>query len=133
MNEEWKDIKGYEGLYQVSSLGRVKNLERYVRAKNNSLRKNKEKILSFFINKNGYQEATLSKNSKKRLHRVNRLVAEAFIPNPENKPQVNHKDGNKLNNRVNNLEWCTRSENMIHAWKNGLCKPRGKSKKKGNK
>lgn len=128
MKEEWKDIKEYEGCYQISNLGRIKSLERYVKAKNNKLRKNKEKILSFFINKNGYLEATLCKNCKKRLHRVNRLVAETFIPNLENKPCVNHIDGNKLNNNANNLEWCTYSENLIHAWRNGLCKPRRKTK-----
>jgi len=128
MEEEWKPIKDYESLYEISNYGNIKSKDRIVNAKHNSKRIVKGRNMSFFINKSGYLEATLCKNSKKKLHRVNRLVAETFIPNSENKPCVNHKDGNKLNNNVNNLEWCTYSENLIHAWKNGLCKPRRKTK-----
>jgi len=71
---------------------------------------------------NGYYYVCLSKNGKVRKFKVNRLVAQAFIPNPDNKPFVNHIDGDKLNNNVNNLEWCTQSENMLHAYKYGLRK-----------
>lgn len=120
MKEIWKDIKGYEGLYQVSNLGRVKSL--------NHIRKNgksgeyiqKGKVLQNLISCCRYYQVGLSKNGSIKFLTVHRLVAEAFIPNPENKPQVNHIDGNKLNNCIDNLEWCTRSENQLHAWKNGL-------------
>ena len=120
MEEVWKDIKGYEGLYQVSNLGRIKSLKRF--KKNHSkLQKVNEKILKLYINKrNGYVYRNLNKNSLEKNHRVHRLVAETFIPNPNNLPQINHKDGNKQNNCVDNLEWCTCKENMQHAYKLGL-------------
>lgn len=108
MKEEWKDILGYEGKYEVSNLGNVRN------AKTNS-------ILCKSIDR--YCGVKLSKNNIKKFKSIHRLVAESFIPNPNNLPQVNHIDGNKLNNCVNNLEWCTRSENMKHAYKFGLEKP----------
>lgn len=100
MNEEWRDIKGYEGLYQVSNLGRVKSL----RDKNN---KKRELILKPKIMRNGYLKVDLCKNGKQKTFTVHRLVATVFISNPKNFPTVNHKDENKLNNNVSNLEWCT--------------------------
>lgn len=109
--EIWKDIPNYEGLYMVSNLGRVKSLP-----KNN----HKEIILKNKITKDGYYETALSKNNKQKWIRTHRLVAQAFIPNPDNKPQVNHIDGNKLNNNVDNLEWCTNQENINHAIRTGL-------------
>ena len=108
MEEIWKDIEGYEGLYQVSNYGRIKSLR-----KNNYLKLNEVK---------GYLYAHLYKEAKRKAHRVNRLVAEAFIKNSENKPQVNHIDGNKQNNKVDNLEWNTISENLTHAINTGLKK-----------
>lgn len=115
LNEIWKDIKDYEGLYQISNYGRVKSLERFL-CKRHVLCK----ILKSGKDKQSYELVALSKANKLKTFRVHRLVAQAFIPNPDNKPQVNHIDGNKQNNNVDNLEWCTNGENGKHAWDNGL-------------
>lgn len=119
MQEEiWKDIKGYEGSYQVSNLGRVKSISRVIKTKNN-YRHITGRILKFNKNKWGYTLVyIISKN-----YAVHRLVASAFIPNPNNLPQVNHIDGDKDNNCVNNLEWCTASFNLKEAYRLGLKKP----------
>ena len=110
--EKWVWIKGYEGLYQISNLGNVKSF------KTNKLLSNKR------IDGSGYAQVALRKNGKVKELRINRLVAFHFIGDPENdKLTVNHKDGIKLNNKVDNLEWATLSEQMIHAYKNGLKKP----------
>ena len=100
MKEIWKDIKDYEGHYQVSNLSRVK-----------SIKFGKERILKQHINKGGYYYVCLLKNGKHKNYYVHRLVAETFIDNPDNLPQVNHKDENKTNNNVVNLEWCTNKYN----------------------
>ena len=122
MKEIWKDIKGYEGLYQVSNLGRVKSLERKVLRSDGTSLAISERILKLGKNARGYLSVQLCANGIVKCFRVYRLVAQAFIPNPDNKPQVNHIDGNKQNNRADNLEWATRSENMQHAYKTGLFK-----------
>lgn len=127
MEEIWKDIKGYEGLYQVSNFGNVKSLDRYIINKNGDKQYFPGKYLNQGISDN-YLKVTLSKSNKQRTFRVHILVARTFIPNPENKPEVNHMDGDKSNNRVDNLEWNTRSENELHAYKNGLAKPSDKQK-----
>ena len=116
MEEIWKDIEGYEGLYQVSNLGRVKSLKRIQKFYHNR----SDKILNLTKCGAGYFKIILSKNGVNKNHMIHRLVAQAFILNPENKPTVNHKDGNKHNNCVDNLEWATYSENIQHAYNLGL-------------
>lgn len=116
--EIWKDIKEYEGLYQVSSKGRVKSLERDIIYKNGVKRHKKEKILKAQLNQFGYLRVDLYNKGKRNHLRIHRLVAEAFIPNPENKPEVNHKDEIKTNNCVENLEWMTRKENNNYGTHN---------------
>lgn len=101
--EEWKDIEGYEGLYQVSSFGRIKSLN-YNNTK-------QEKILQLLNNK-GYNSICLSKHNIRKTYKVHRLVAEAFIPNSDNKPCIDHINTDKTDNRVENLRWCTHTENM---------------------
>ena len=104
MEEIWKDKKDYEGHYQVSNCGRVK-----------SIKFGKEKILKTNVDKDGYLQVTLCKNNIKKVYKVQRLVAEAFIDNPDNLPQVNHKDEDKTNNNVDNLEWCDRLYNVRYG------------------
>ena len=126
--EVWKDINGYEGLYQISNYGNVRSLDRYVNGNNGSKALKKGIVLKKQITNKGYYDVGLYKNGKAKYLLVHRLVAEHFIPNPENKRTVNHKDGNKLNNHVSNLEWVTHSENQIHAFNNGLQKTTKKQK-----
>jgi len=117
--EKWKDIKGYEGLYQVSNYGRVKSLRRY--RKNHSKKQLvEEKIKQPRESWQGYLLMDLYKNNQQKTIRVHIVVAETFIPNEENKETVNHKDGNKANNRVDNLEWCTYKEQNVHFYKHNL-------------
>jgi hypothetical protein len=118
--EQWKDINGYEGLYQVSSEGRVKSLKRIVVTRDKVKRTLCEKVLKLGLCGGGYLIAGLSKNNKRRTLRVHRLVMESFRPTEDSSLQVNHIDGNKLNNMVENLEWCTASENIKHSYKNGM-------------
>lgn len=106
-NEVWKDIECYEGLYQVSNIGRIK-----------SLKNGKERILKPQLSYKGYYRIALYKKGKGTIYSVHRLVAEGFIPNPNNLPIINHKDENKLNNNSKNLEWCTYSYNSNY----GHCK-----------
>lgn len=120
MEEVWKDIPGYEGMYQISNTGRVKSLSRERKCNRNSVATVKERIKPHFVNKKGYCQIGLCKNGKRTGFHVHRLVAMAFIPNPYNKKTVNHIDGNKSNNNVENLEWATYSENIKHAFLNNL-------------
>ena len=110
MTEEiWRPIEGYEGLYEVSSYGRVRSLDRYVKSK--SYRLHKGKVLSPGKEKVGYLFVNLAYNGKHKTIRVHRLVAQAFLSNPDNLSEVNHKDEDKTNNSVDNLEWCDRKYN----------------------
>lgn len=112
MEEEWRPVKGYEGLYEVSNMGRIK-----------SLHYGEERVLKEVDDSHGYKFVNLSKQARKT-KLVHRLVAEAFIPNPMNLPVVNHLDGDKHNNCISNLEWCTSKENTNHAIKSGLMRPK---------
>lgn len=115
MKEEWRQIQAYEGLYEISNLGQVKALDKL-----DSLgRKVKQKIMSPNVS-TGYARVGLHKEGQKKMLLVHRLVAIAFIPNQENKTEVNHIDGNKFNNMADNLEWNTPKENTYHAWNIGL-------------
>ena len=101
-NEIWRDIAGYEGLYKVSTEGNIKSIKR-------------NKLLSLYTNHGGYKKVDLCKNNTRKHYSVHRLVAQAFIPNPDNLPQVNHKDEDKSNNCVSNLEWITHKDNCIYG------------------
>ena len=118
MAETWKDVAGYEGLYQVSNLGRVR-----------SLLHGKIWILKSLGNRRGYLRVERNRNGTRKDIYVHRLVAEAFIPNPLNLPQVNHKDEDKTNNSVDNLEWCTAKYNLNY----GTCQARKSAKLKGRR
>lgn len=122
MKEIWKWIYGYENMYQVSNFGRVRSVDRYVycEVSPNKLQHIYGKVLKQGTNHKGYPIVYLSKDGKQKTITVHRLVALTFIENPLNLPQVNHIDGDKTNNQVDNLEWCNNSYNQIHAHKTGL-------------
>lgn len=107
--EIWKDIEGYEGMYKISNKSRVKSYQR-----------GKIKIMRHTVNTAGYHIVELSKNNERKSFRVHRLLAQAFVPNPDNKPVINHINGTKDDNSLNNLEWVTTSENIHHAYMTGL-------------
>jgi hypothetical protein len=118
-SEIWKPIKDYEGLYEVSNMGRVRSLNHYVIDKQNAKRFFKGKVLRIYQNEYGYCFVRLVNNSGVKNIRVHRLVAEAFIPNPDNLPEVNHKSEIKTQNNVENLEWCDHKYNMAYSHNSG--------------
>lgn len=123
LGEEWRPITGYEGLYEVSNLGRFRSLDRIVEYERLGIRQTKTHpgiILSPKIMKNGYVDIAFSKNGVLKHYRAHRVVAKEFVDNPFALPEVNHIDGDKTNNAASNLEWCSRSENTIHAYRSGL-------------
>lgn len=131
--EIWKDIENYEGFYQVSNLGRIKSLARDAYKPNGIVNCHvKEKILVPSLDGGGYPIVGLCKNGKRKIMKVHRLVAMAFIPNPENKPQVNHIDEVKINNVVENLEWCDASFNINFGTRNERSVQNRRSYKLGN-
>lgn len=112
VNEIWKDICDYNGIYKISNYGEIRRYNTYCELDN---RIPKYHVVKQYVDKNGYCKVILSKNNKQKNHLVHRLVAQAFIPNINNLPQVNHKDENKLNNCIDNLEWCSRSYNCKYG------------------
>jgi hypothetical protein len=123
MKEIWKDVIGFEGSYQVSNMGNIKSLEREIKHFRGGLMTLKERILNPCANSKGYSIAILSKENKRHVKSMHRLVASAFIHNHENKITVNHKNGIKNDNRLINLEWATVSENVKHAYDSKLKYP----------
>lgn len=119
----WKDIIGYENHYQVNELGQIRTLKDSPTCKAGTVLKSQTN------HKNGYVYQMLYKDGKQKLFRLHRLVAIAFLPNPYNYKQINHINGDKTDNRVENLEWCSQEQNMLHAYKTGLEKPSEKQKK----
>jgi hypothetical protein len=120
MIELWRNAVGYEGFYQVSNLGRVRSMDRWIERSTGRYFK-KGQLMTPQLTRNGYYVVRIwNENGKRTTEGIHRLVAKAFISNPDDKPEVNHKDLDKSNNVVDNLEWSTRSENMKHATKSGV-------------
>lgn len=125
--ETWKPVKGFEKYYEASNTGKIKRKAGLTYYKDGRVARFSETILRPSINHKGYEKVYLSVESKKYSKYVHRLVAQTYIPNPDNKITVNHKDCNKRNNAVENLEWLTNTENMRHAFDNGIYKERDKT------
>jgi hypothetical protein len=119
--ENWKDIKGFEGAYQVSDLGNIRSLDRFIKYSNGKIVFAAGRAIKPYVC-NTYLCVKLHRNEKMTFAQIHQEVAKAFIPNPDNKPQVNHEDGNKKNNAVSNLSWMTQPENIAHASRMGLLK-----------
>ena len=116
----WKNVKDYEGIYEISDTGIIRGVDRYIELPNGKKRFAKGRILQQSISNKGYAEIRLNKGGKARSYLIHRLTAQAFKPNPDGLPQVNHLSGDKLDNSVENLEWKNASGNTLHAYKTGL-------------
>jgi NUMOD4 motif/HNH endonuclease len=123
--EKWVSIPGYERYYQVSDAGNIRSLSRFIKAKDGRNRRIRGRVLKFKVNHCGYLTVCLCRGGKKEYPYIHRLVAEAFIPNPNNLPQVNHITGNKTDNAMSNLEWVTHQQNVQHAYAIGLSNNQG--------
>lgn len=124
-NEEWRPVVGYEGIYEVSNLANVKSFAHDRPHWMGGVRHYPERLMKQKLD-HGYPMVRLTKNHIPKHKKVHRLIAEVFIPNPENKPCINHIDGVRNNNQLSNLEWCTYSENNLHAYRvNGRINPKG--------
>lgn len=119
-NQIWKPVQEYNGFYEVSNHGLVRGVDRAIPMPGGRIRNVKEKLLKPKRSADGYLFVSLSKYGVTNTRYIHRLVAVAFIPNPHGLPEVNHKDGNKMNNVPDNLEWCTHQQNVMHAYENGL-------------
>lgn len=115
MIEKFKPVKGYAGIYEISNLGRVKSLSRVIERNDGNTRVTEDRIILPFLTKCGYHQIVLCKDGVRKKHLIHRLVANAFIENPDKLPIINHKDENKLNNRVDNLEWCSAYYNLRYG------------------
>lgn len=115
MIEKFKPVKGYAGIYEISNLGRVKSISRIIERKDGNTRVTEDRIILPFLTKCGYHQIVLCKDGVRKKHYIHRLVANAFIENPDKLPIINHKDENKLNNRVDNLEWCSAYYNLRYG------------------
>ena len=131
--EVWKDYKDYEGLYQASNLGRMRSLDRWVSSKNGSMQFKKGRILKLINHNRGYLSVNLCKNNKRKTYLVHRIIAETFLPNPDNLPCVNHKDENKLNNNVDNLEYCSVLYNNSYGTRLQRCSVKMRNRKEWSK
>ena len=120
MEDIWKDVSGYEGLYQVSCSGLIRSIDKIINGCNYKPRRIIGKILTPYISLNGYLTITLSKNNVLKNHRLHRIIAKAFLSNPQNLPEINHKNENKRDNNITNLEWCTKLYNIRYG--NGISK-----------
>lgn len=119
MGETWREISGYEGLYEVSDLGRVRSLDRTCGHRWGGVAVKRGMIRAQPLDKDGYPHVVLSREGRLSTKKVHRLVAQHFVANPEGHTEINHRDSNKANARADNLEWCSRRENQVHAASNG--------------
>jgi hypothetical protein len=135
LNEIWKDVPSFIGILQVSNFGQIKRLQRYKKAKNNSTVYMPEKILKQTVSSYGYYKICISVNNKRHDLLSHRLIAEAFVPNPDSKHQINHINGIKTDNSIENLEWVSLTENIKHAQATGLSavQPKGEANKLSKK
>jgi len=117
---DWRELPGYEGIFEISNTGEIKSLSRFTKNGHNRGFVKKEYLIIKQINNSGYYRVYLRKGAVQKWHYIHRLVAQVFIPNIDNKKCINHKNGIKLDNSVSNLEWATHSENLQHAYDTGL-------------